>query len=73
MLILSFNLFITFEFSIYSSIITAYEKFTFQKIMAIISTLLKPLIMIPLLIYPVELIIMDIYLIILMNKKKNIK
>ena len=49
MLILSFNLFISFFFSIYSSIISAYEKFTFQKIMAIISSILKPLIMIPLL------------------------
>ena len=49
MLILSFNLFITFQFSIYSSIISAYEKFTFQKIMSIANTLLKPLLMIPLL------------------------
>ena len=49
MLILSFNLFITFQFSIYSSIISAYEKFTFQKIMSIVNTLLKPLLMIPLL------------------------
>ena len=49
MLILSFNLFISFQFSIYSSIISAYEKFTFQKIMSIINTLLKPLLMIPLL------------------------
>lgn len=49
MLILSFNLFITFQFSIYSSIISAYEKFTFQKIMSIANALLKPLLMIPLL------------------------
>ena len=49
MLILSFNLAITFPFSIYSSIISAYERFTFQKIMSIINTLLKPIIMIPLL------------------------
>ena len=49
MLILSFNLAATFPFSIYSSIITAYEKFTFQKIMSILNTLLKPLLMIPLL------------------------
>ena len=49
MLILAFNLFITFMFSIYSSIINAYEKFTFQKIMSILNTLLKPLLMIPLL------------------------
>lgn len=49
MLILSFNLAVTFPFSIYSSIITAYEKFTFQKVMSILNTLLKPLLMIPLL------------------------
>jgi len=49
MLILAFNLMITFNFSIYSSIISAYEKFTYQKIMAIINTLMKPLLMLPLL------------------------
>lgn len=49
MLILSFNLGITFMFSIYTSIITAYEKFVFQKLMSIVNTLLKPLLMIPLL------------------------
>ena len=49
MLILSFNLFITFFFSIYTSIITAYERFIFQKIMTILNTILKPIIMIPLL------------------------
>lgn len=49
MLILSFNLFLTFYFAIYNSIITAYEKFTFQKIVSIIQSLLKPMLMIPLL------------------------
>lgn len=49
MLVLSFNLAVTFPFSIYSSIITAYEKFTFQKVMSILNTLLKPVLMIPLL------------------------
>lgn len=49
MLILSFNLAVTFPFSIYSSIITAYEKFTFQKVMSILNTILKPVLMIPLL------------------------
>lgn len=49
MLILTFNLAITFPFSIYNSIITAYEKFTFQKIIALASSICKPLIMIPLL------------------------
>ena len=36
MLILSFNLMITFSFSIYNSIISAYEKFIFQKLLAIL-------------------------------------
>ena len=49
MLILAFNLAMTFAFSIYSSIINAYEKFTFQKIMSMFNTLMKPLLMIPLL------------------------
>lgn len=49
MLILIFNLIVTFSFNIYSSIINAYEKFTFQKIMSILNTILKPLLMIPLL------------------------
>lgn len=49
LLILSFNLFITFAFSIYNSIITASEKFLFQKTLAIINTIAKPLLMMPLL------------------------
>lgn len=49
MLILSFNLIVTFAFSIYSSIIVSHEKFIFQKLMSIVNTLLKPILMIPLL------------------------
>lgn len=49
MIILTFNLAITFSFSIYSSIISAYEKFIFNKLMSILNTLLKPMIMLPLL------------------------
>lgn len=49
MLILSINLLITFVFNIYTSIITAYEKFSYQKLMSILNTILKPLLMIPLL------------------------
>ncbi len=49
MLILTFNLAISFPFSVYSAIINAYEKFVFQKVMSILNTMLKPLIMIPLL------------------------
>ena len=49
MIILTFNLAISFGFSIYVSIINAYEKFVFQKVLAIICTIIKPLIMIPVL------------------------
>lgn len=49
MLILTLNLAITFVFNIYSSIISAYEKFTYQKLMSILNTLFKPILMIPLL------------------------
>ncbi len=49
MIILTLNLVITFIFNIYSSVINAYEKFVFQKSLSIINTILKPLIMIPLL------------------------
>lgn len=49
MLILSFNLLTTFIFNIFNSIISAYEKFVFQKLLAILNNLLKPIIMIPLL------------------------
>lgn len=49
MIILALNLIITFSFNIYSSIINAYEKFTFQKVMSILNTLMKPIAMTPLL------------------------
>lgn len=49
MLILTFNLVITFIFSIYSSILNAYEKFIYQKLISLLNTILKPAIMIPLL------------------------
>ncbi|MBQ6486903.1 oligosaccharide flippase family protein [Candidatus Saccharibacteria bacterium] len=49
LMILSLNLFLTFSFSIYSSIITASEKFVYQKLVSIISTIIKPLLMIPIL------------------------
>ena len=47
--ILSFNLFISFAFSIYSSIVTASERFVFQKSLTIFATIAKPLLMIPIL------------------------
>ena len=49
LLILAFNLGITFSFSVYGSIISAYEKFTFKKIISIFNSILQPIIMIPLL------------------------
>ena len=60
MLILAFNLMITFNFSIYSSIISAYEKFTYQKLMAILNTIMKPILMIPLLFMGYKAITMTI-------------
>lgn len=49
MSILTLNLIVTFPLSIFSSIITAYEKFIFAKILNIIRTILNPIIMIVLL------------------------
>ena len=49
MLILTINLVITFPMSIFSSIITAYEKFVFAKSVNIIRLIINPLITIPLL------------------------
>lgn len=49
MTVLIINLVITFPFSIFSSIITAYEKFIFSKVLNIIRIMLNPIIMIPLL------------------------
>lgn len=49
MLILTFNLVISFVFNIFSSILNAYEKFVYQKLVSILNTILKPIIMIPLL------------------------
>lgn len=49
MIVLIINLVITFPFSVFSSIITAYEKFVFAKLLNIVRIVLMPLIMIPLL------------------------
>ncbi len=46
MIILSLNLFLSFYFAIYNSIIGAYEKFIFQKIVSILHSMLTPIIMI---------------------------
>lgn len=47
--ILTFNLVITFPFSIFGNIVTAYEEFIFSKLVNIVRQLLMPIIMIPLL------------------------
>ena len=49
MLILTFNLVVSFIFNIYSCILNAYEKFIYQKVISILNTILRPIIMIPLL------------------------
>lgn len=49
MLILTINLTVSFPMSVFSNIITAYEKFIFLKLLAIVRTLLSPLITLPLL------------------------
>ncbi len=49
MLILTFNLVISFIFNIYSCILNAYERFVYQKVISILNTILRPIIMIPLL------------------------
>jgi len=49
MLILTFNLAITFPLSIFGYIITAHEKFIISKVIKIIQILLQPMLMIPLL------------------------
>ena len=51
MILLTINLALTFIFSIFGSIITAYENFIFQKIVYIVRIVLQPCIMIPLLLW----------------------
>lgn len=62
MIILIFNLGFSFSFSLYSSIVNAYEKFTFNKLITIAGSLLKPLIMIPLLLFGFKSIAMALVL-----------
>lgn len=49
MIILTINIILTFIFNIYTSILNAYEKFVYQKVISLLNTILRPLIMIPLL------------------------
>ncbi len=48
-IIMVFNMAISLPFGIFSAIVTAYEKFTFQKILAILRSILNPFVMLPLL------------------------
>lgn len=61
-IILAVNLMMTFSFSIYSSIISAYEEFVFQKIISIIGTILKPILMLPILLLGYKSISMTLIL-----------
>ena len=65
MLILTFNLAITFPFSVFSSIVTAYERFVFAKMRTIIRNILMPIIMIPLLLMGYKAITMVVVVTIL--------
>lgn len=58
MLIMIFNLAISFPFSIYGSILTAYEDFVFRKVFSIVTTLLNVAVMIVLLHYGYKAIAM---------------
>lgn len=49
MLLLIFNLFFTFPLSVFSSIVTAYERFVFQKTVNLVRIIIQPCIMVPLL------------------------
>lgn len=49
MALMVFNLAISLPFSIFSSIVTAYEKFIVQKMLGIVRTIMSPLITLPLL------------------------
>ncbi len=49
MIILTINIVLTFIFNIYTSILNAYEKFVYQKVISLLNTILRPLMMIPLL------------------------
>lgn len=62
MLILTINLAMTFPLGIFGNIITAHEKFIFNKSVKILQILLKPVIMIPLLIMGYKAITLTVVL-----------
>ena len=59
-MIMVLNLAFTFSTTTYSSIITAYERFTFLKVTNLLYILLKPVVMIPLLIWGYKAVAMSI-------------
>lgn len=65
MTIMVISLAISFPGSVYGSIITSYEEFTFLKITGMISTILNPLVMIPLLIYGYRAVALSVVALIL--------
>lgn len=58
MLLLIFNLFFTFPLSVFSSIVTAYERFVFQKTVNLVRIIIQPCIMVPLLLFGYKAIAM---------------
>lgn len=60
MILMIFNLAISFPFGIFGSIISAYEKFIFPKIVGIIRVIINPLVMLPLLLMGYKSIAMTI-------------
>ncbi|MEG0180319.1 MAG: oligosaccharide flippase family protein [Romboutsia sp.] len=48
-MIMVFNMAISLPFGIFGAIVTAYEKFTFQKILGIVRSIINPFVMLPLL------------------------
>lgn len=48
-MIMVFNMAISLPFGIFSAIVTAYEKFTFQKILTILRSIINPFVILPLL------------------------
>lgn len=59
-IIMVVNLALTFTMTPYSSIITSYERFSFIKITNLIYTILKPVVMIPLLLWGYKAIALSI-------------
>ena len=62
MLILTFNLAVTFPLGIFGNIITAHEKFIVSKLVKILQIILQPILMIPLLLFGYKSIAMTVVL-----------